>query len=170
VVTFSSAAPETKTWRGAGTVNEEQLQKLEDAYLVRLNASLQPGQFPPASGDWNWPAYGVTKVSAVVIGHRHREPPAGGIEVVYLVTIYSQQPIPNAGKATRESGLGGNSYTFVQLAASVAADGYETQFVSTYVGTNPYASAAPVRLKRAKHVEAKAVRLDGDPMPPHPPP
>ena len=50
-------------------MNQEQLQALEDAYLQKLNASLKTLK---AVGDWDWPAYGVTSVSAVVVGCRVR--------------------------------------------------------------------------------------------------
>jgi len=147
-------------------MNQEALQKLEDAYLLRLNQQLQ-GAPLTAVGDWDWPKYEVKRVSAVVIGHR--EPPEGGIEVVYAVTIYSNQPLPHAGRALREAGAGG-SYTFVQLADSVRSSGYTTQLLSTYVGTNPYPSGKPKPSKKAGAAKARMTPLDGPPTPPHPPP
>jgi hypothetical protein len=151
-------------------MNQEDLQKLEDAYLERLNKQLQgPPGLSPFQG-WDWPTYGVKSVSAVVIGFRNRQPPAGAIEVVYLVTINSSQPIPHAGQATREATGAGNSYTFVQLAASVASNGYETQLLSTYVGANPYQASPPAPSKKAGAPQPKAVSFDDPPTLPHPPP
>jgi hypothetical protein len=139
-------------------MNQEQLQGLEDTYLKQLNQQLQAAS-PKAVGEWDWPKYEVKSVSAVVIGHRDLS--EGNIEVVYVVTLQSNQPIPHAGKALREAS-GGGSYTFVQLAASVRSTGYATQLLSTYVGTNPY-SSAPQKSGTARP-------LDGPPTPPHPPP
>jgi hypothetical protein len=146
-------------------MDQEQLQGLEDAYLKQLNQQLQATS-PKAVGDWDWPKYEVKSVSAVVIGHR--DLPEGGIEVVYVVTIQSNQPIPHAGKALRET-AGDGSYTFVQLAASVRSTGYATQLISTYVGTNPYPTGAPVPQKSGA-AQARVAPLDGPPTPPHPPP
>jgi hypothetical protein len=147
-------------------VNQEQLQALEDAYLQQLNTSLQQGKTLAAVGDWDWPAYGVKAVSAVVVGVRVRDATANIIEAVYLVTVGSEHPIPNAGKTMRE-GTGGNAYTFVQLAASVGSGSYETQLLSTYVGTSPY----PVSGSPAPRARSAAQPLGGGGgTPPHPPP
>lgn len=155
-------------------MDQKRLQQLEDVYLKQLNSNLQN---PPApAGAWNWPAYGITSVSAVVVGYRPRRPPKGGMEVVYLVTISSADPVPNPGKAAREGGKDGNWYTFVQLAASVTSDGYVTQFLSTYVGTNPYAARAKAPRKAKPSKKSRALSpADGGgdggvPTPPHPPP
>ena len=43
------------------------LQEEEDAYLKTLNAGLKT---VPADGDWDWPSYGLTSVSGVVLGWR----------------------------------------------------------------------------------------------------
>ena len=154
-------------------MDQKHLQKLEDAYLKHLNANLQ--NQPVVPGGWNWRAYGITSVSAIVIGYRPRKPPTGGMEVVYLVTINSTYSIPNPGQAARERGADGNWCTFVQLAPSVNSGGCVTQFLSTYVGTNPYAARAKARPKAKPSVAARELSPEdgGDgsvPTPPHPPP
>jgi hypothetical protein len=152
-------------------MDQEELQEREDVYLNQLNSELQ-GKVWPVKGDWQWPSYGINGVSAVVVGHRHREPPADGMEIVYLVTISSSASIPNVGKTLREPTKKGY-YTFVQLAASVQSDGcWTTQFLSTYVGTDPYPPSASTRAKgkeKAKTREAAEPTDDGT-SPPHPPP
>jgi hypothetical protein len=153
-------------------MDQETLQKFEDVYLETLNARLKKGPPLTAMGDWDWPAYGVHNVSAVVVGHRHR---AEGdvVEVAYLVTIRSKHPIPNAGESMREVGKDGNAYTFVQLAASVGSDEYETQLLSTYVGKNPYRPSVPPPPPAPPGGGAMAMRVspsDTDPTLPHPPP
>jgi hypothetical protein len=150
------------------TVDQSHLQKLEDVYLKTFNADLAQ-ELGNASGVWDWPGYGVTSVSAVVIGYRQRK---GDMEVVYLVTIFSGSPIPNAGQAMREAGDDSNCYTFVQLAKSVSLPvGYQTQLLSTYVGTNPYRRKPAVRRPRLATASlAKSAGSRSGPTLPHPPP
>jgi hypothetical protein len=152
-------------------VDQKQLQKLEDAYLKRFNAGLPQG-LGSAAGNWNWPAYGVTSVSAMVIGYRKHTQMKGGMEVVYLVTISSNLAIPNPGKALREGGPDRNWYTFVQLGGSATVPlGFQTQLLSTYVGTNPYRRKPPApKLPGPQGRLAKVPPPGPGPTPPHPPP
>jgi hypothetical protein len=144
-------------------VNQEELQEFEDTYLAGLNAQL-PLTVLPAAGDWDWPAYGVQKVSAVVIGCRALDAAGDKVEIAYVVTIYSLHPLPNYGEVMRESGVDGNCYTFVQLAPSVRSTVYETLLISTYQGANPYPAPLPAG------AAALVAPLAGGPTLPHPPP
>jgi hypothetical protein len=150
-------------------VDQAALQDSENTYLAALNAKLAAGEAFPATGDWDWPAYGVQEVSAVVIGCRDVDLAAKTIEVAYLVTIFSDHPLSNYGAAMREVVAAG-SYTFVQLAPSVRSTLYETLLISTYVGTNPY-PMSPAPSGTAKPQVGAQPLVGSDPMPPpHPPP
>lgn len=146
----------------------EDLQNIEDAYLAQLREQLANLS---ASGNWDWPAYEITDVSAVVVGHRHIPNPGGEemVEAVYALTLTSAHPIPHAGDSKYEANSEG-SFTFTQLGQSVFADadtGFKTLGISIYTGITPHAQPGK-----------KGARKAGTPRPldtggstkPHPPP
>jgi hypothetical protein len=141
------------------------LQEKEDAYLETLNAALKK---VPADGDWDWPSYGLTSVSGVVLGWRRYTDEEGVVrmEAVYSVTVRTQYAVPHAGQGQQDVNDDGSQFTFVQAANSVAVrGGYETQLLSTCLW-------APPPKKRAAKERALAVALDDPddpPNKPHPP-
>jgi hypothetical protein len=149
-------------------VTQQDWQGLEDTYLEHLNGQLAEGVSLSPAGKWNWPAYGVTLVSAVVLGSRAPEQPAESVQLVYFVTVFSQEPIPDPGEAMRETS-GEGSYIFVQRGASVGVTHYQTQFLSAYVGPNPYPGTRPF-LARASDAPVPTDNGSGGQQPPHPPP
>jgi len=145
----------------------KELQDTEDTYLTLVNSKLNQ---LPVSGDWRWPDYGVTNVSAVVLGHRHPRPgDENWVEVVYALTFTSDHAIPHAGDGKYEDGSDGSHFTFTQLGNSVFANrGYVTQGLSTYVGTKPQMADPTKHSFRAG--TPKALDMAGSPTKPHPPP
>ena len=141
------------------------LQEKEDAYLKTLNAGLKT---VPADGDWDWPSYGLTSVSGVVLGWRRYTDKNGVVlmEAVYSVTVGTQYAVPLAGQGQQDVNTDGSSFTFVQPASSVALqEGYETQLLSTCVWTPPAKTAAAAVRTLAMPMDEP----DDPPGKPHPP-
>lgn len=119
----------------------DQLQRRVDRALARR--SLRRLR---RDGDWHWPAYGLTRITAVALSHRHLESPSDWIEVVYLMTIHSRHAIPHAGHGARLPAIGkrdGSHFTFVQLGNSVYTASHTTQIITTYMGSNPPSPPRP---------------------------
>jgi hypothetical protein len=91
-------------------------------------------------GDWRWRDYGVDvkRTSVVVIGERVV---GDQLELIYLITVYSQHPIPHAGctrRVERRDKLGRHGlFTYVQLGNSVFTPNMVTIFMSPCTGSDP---------------------------------
>jgi hypothetical protein len=86
-----------------------------------------------------WPQAEITRVTAVVIGHRFGTRPGDPpLEVSFSITIHSKFAIPHAldGKSVGKAGKP-DRFTFVQLGNSVQTNSYSTAIMGTYTGSDP---------------------------------
>jgi hypothetical protein len=95
--------------------------------------------FEKPDGLFHWPDYGITRVSAVVIGQRFFPGPPGEkdrVEVVWSISIDSKFAIPHFGQG-KSFGDEKGRFTFVQTANSVFTHSFVSGATGNYVGDEP---------------------------------
>jgi hypothetical protein len=107
-----------------------------------MRAHLEKKPEAQNEGTWRWKDYGVDlqRTSVVFLGEHVRE---DKIEISYLVTLQSKCAIPHFGQTGRiKVKDDGSHFTFVQIGNSFGPND-STQFMSTYVGSEPPTPAHP---------------------------